>query len=233
MDDLSFRKAIYAQPFTKDPKVIEAARKDPKKQAFWEEVKKMEFELQEAMHVPVPESLAEKLILRQSLDSHRKGKRKQPWYLALAASVVFVAVLSAVLLNQGRGNLQADVFSHMSHVGYEVMKGSQVNIDIINDKLAIFNGSIEQDIGEVISANYCYLNTIKSLHLIIKGETGLTSMFVIPNSLSDSLSNSFSNAKYKGASFNIDSAKVIIVSDSTEAVTDMQQRAKKALSFSA
>lgn len=233
MDDLSFRKAIYAEPYTKDPKVLEAAKQDPKKQAFWDEIKKMESELQHAMHIPVPENLAEKLILRQSLDTHSQSKKKWPWYLALAASVVFASVTSVILFNRGHGSLQEDIFAHMSHVSYEVKKGSRVDLDVMNQKLATFNGSIEQDIGEVVSANYCYLNTIKSLHLIIQGETGLTSLFVVPNSISDSIGDSFSNASFKGASFIIDSAKVIIVGDSIEAVSEMQKRAKAALSFSA
>lgn len=34
MDDLTFRKTIYAEPFSTDPELIEAAAKDPKKQVF-------------------------------------------------------------------------------------------------------------------------------------------------------------------------------------------------------
>lgn len=233
MDDLSFRKAVYAEPFTKDAAVIEAAKQDPKKQAFWDEIKQMENELKEAMHIPVPENLAEKLILRQSLDNHTQVKKQRPWYIALAASVMFASVLSVYMFSKGSGNFQDDVFAHMSHVNTEVMKGQQVDLAAMNNKLATFNGSISDEIGEVVSANYCYLNTIKSLHLIIKGENGLTSLFVVPDSITDSVGETFSNASYKGASFLLESAKVIIVGDSESAVNEMKSKAQQALSFSA
>ena len=38
MDDLSFRKAVYAEPFSKDPELLKAASEDPKKKVFWDEI---------------------------------------------------------------------------------------------------------------------------------------------------------------------------------------------------
>ena len=78
MDDLSFRKAVYADPFSKDPELLKAAEQDPKRKSFWNEIKAMENELQSAMNIPVPENLAEKLILRQSLTTHTEKKKQQP-----------------------------------------------------------------------------------------------------------------------------------------------------------
>jgi hypothetical protein len=233
MDDLTFRKTVYAEPFTKDPSVIEAASKDAKKQAFWNEIKVMEAELQAAMNIPVPENLAEKLILRQSLSAHKSASQKRPWYIALAASVVFASVLTFGMLNTGSDKLTNDVFAHIDHVNTELMKSARVDANSVNDKLASFNGQVDGDLGEVVSANFCYLDKIKSLHLIIRGENGLTSLFVVPDSISDSISKTFSNATYKGASFLLESAKVIIVGENKNDVELLEQRAKQAMSFSA
>ena len=233
MDDLTFRKTVYADPFTKDPELIEAAAKDPKKQAFWHEIKAMEIELQAAMNIHVPEHLAEKLILRQTLSEHKETTQKRPWYIALAASVVFASILSFSMLNSGSNKLSDDVFAHMSHVDVELMKSANVDLNAINDKLASFNGQVDGDLGEVVSANYCYLDKIKSLHVIIRGEHGLTSLFVVPDSITDSISKTFSNATYQGASFLLESAKVIIVGENKSDVERLEQRAKQAMSFSA
>ena len=233
MDDLTFRKTVYAEPFTKDPDVIEAAAKDPKKQAFWDELKAMEIELQAAMNVQVPEHLAEKLILRQTLSEHKSTTQKRPWYIALAASVVFASVLSFSMLNSNTNQLSDDVLAHMSHVDLELMKSAKVDINAVNDKLASFNGQVDGELGEVVSANYCYLDKIKSLHVIIRGENGLTSLFVVPDSITDSISKTFSNATYEGASFLLESAKVIIVGENKNDVERLEQRAKQSMSFSA
>lgn len=233
MDDLTFRRTIYAEPFTKDPDVIDAAAKDPKKQAFWNDIKRMEKQLQAAMDITVPENLAEKLILRQSLSEHKQASQKRPWYLAIAASVVFASVLTIGMLNTTSTKLSDDVFAHMSHVNAEIMKGTAVDSDSINNKLATFNGQVNGDLGEVVSANYCYLDKIKSLHLIIRGENGLMSLFVVPDSISESLSDTFSNATYQGASFLLESAKVIVVAQNKSDVELLKQRAQTAMHFSA
>lgn len=233
MDDLTFRKTVYAEPFTKDPAVIEAAAKDQKKQAFWNELKTMEMELQAAMNVQVPEHLAEKLILRQTLSEHKSATQKRPWYLALAASVVFASVLSFSMLNSDANQLSDDVLAHMDHVDVELMKSARVDINAVNDKLASFNGQVDGELGEVVSANYCYLDKIKSLHVIIRGENGLTSLFVVPDSITDSISKTFSNATYQGASFLLESAKVIVVGENKSDVERLEQRARQAMSFSA
>lgn len=233
MDDLSFRKAVYANPFTTDPEVVKAAQEDSKKMMFWDELKVMEKELEAAMHIPVPENLAERLILRQSLSEHTHKRNQRPWYLAIAASAVLATVLSIGMLSGGNNTLADDVFAHIDHVDMELMKSAQVDLDAINTKLASFNGYVSQDIGEIVSANYCYLDKIKSLHMIIRGENGLTSLFVVPDSITEGLDDSFSNATFQGAAFLIESAKIIVVGENKNDVESIERQAKSALSFSA
>jgi hypothetical protein len=232
MDDITFRRTIYTDPFTKDPEVIEAARKDPKKQAFWEEIRAMEASLEQAMNLPVPEDLADKLILRQSIDDFQKRKKRRPWYLAIAASVVLASILSVTLLMQPPTDLKTDIYAHMSHMNYELNKGSEVGLTMVNDKLATYNGQVKEGMGEIVSANYCYLDSIKSLHLIIKGEYGLASLFVMPSEISKSIEDTFNNEQYMGSAFLLESAKVIIVAESTAQVEDLKTKAKSFLSFS-
>jgi hypothetical protein len=232
MDDITFRRTIYVDPFTQDPEVIEAAKNDPKKQAFWEEVRAMESALEQAMDIPVPEDLADKLILRQSMNDFKAHKQRRPWYLALAASVVLASVLTVGVITQSGHDFKSDVFAHMSHVSYEVNKGGNVDLDMVNDKLASYNGTVSEGLGDIVSANYCYLDSIKSLHLIIKGETGLSSLFVVPSEVSPTLDGNFSNDEYSATSFLLESAKVIVVGDNGSQVSDLSAKAKQLLSFS-
>lgn len=232
MDELTFRRTIYADPYTRDPDVVEAAKKDPKKQAFWEEIRAMEASLEQAMDIPVPDDLADKLILRQSMNDFRQQKKRKPWYLALAASVVLASVLSVTMLMQGTGDLKSDVFAHMSHMEYELNKGANVTLDSVNSKLATYNGQLSEGLGEIVSANYCYLGSIKSLHLIVKGKNGLASLFVMPSAITESIDDTFSNEQYAGSSFLLESAKVIVVGESGSQVEDLQSKAKSFLSFS-
>lgn len=233
MDDLSFRKAVLAEPFNSDPALIEAAKQDPEKQAFWQEVKAMESQLQEAMNVPVPEQLADKLILRQTLRSHSASASKRPWYGAIAASFMLVAVITIATLGGGEQALARDVIAHAEHAEYEVSKSLPATTASINKLLAAYNGKLNGNIGEVMSANYCYLNEIKSLHLIIKGEKGLSSLFVMGDADNQKIDSRFSEKQYIGSSFILESAKIIIVGEDADEVEWLQQQARLALNFSA
>lgn len=234
MDELSFRRTIYAEPNTTDPDIIQAAKDDPAKQTFWDEVKAMDAQLAQAMHIPVPENFADKLILRQGMDEFTQKRRKRPWYVAMAASVAMVVGVSYMTLFAGNNGLANDVFAHVSHeyMNKEMtMGGGNVTQAAINEKMATFNGALSDEIGEVVSANYCYLNTIKSLHLIIRGKTGLVNLFVVTDNKSRELEEDFSNDKLIGTSFLLNSAKIIIVGDDREDVSQLQLVAKNAFIF--
>jgi hypothetical protein len=234
MDELTFRRTIYADPNTKDPDVIKAALDDPSKQAFWDEVKALDAQMAQAMNIPVPENFAEKLLLRQGMDEFSQHRKKRPWYVAMAASVAMFAGIGYMTLLAGDNGLANDVFAHVSHEYMEkevMMSGSAVTSERINEKMATFNGKLSEEIGDVVSANYCYLDKIKSLHMIIKGEKGLISLFVVPDSQSKGLKEDFSKDDLIGSSFLLESAKIIIVGDDRNEVAKLQQTAKTAFTF--
>jgi secreted PhoX family phosphatase len=162
MDELSFRRTIYAEPNTTDPDIIQAAKDDPAKQVFWDEVKAMDAQLAQAMSIPVPENFADKLILRQGMDEFSQKRQKRPWYIALAASVAMVVGVSYVTLFAGNNGLANDIYAHINHeyMNKEIaMTGQHVSQNVINEKMATFNGVLSGEIGDVLSANYCYLGT--------------------------------------------------------------------------
>jgi hypothetical protein len=234
MDELTFRRTIYAEPNTTDPEIIQAAKDDPAKQAFWDEVKAMDAQIAQAMNIPVPENFADKLILRQGLDEFSQKRQKRPWYFAMAASLAMVAGISYMTLLAGNNGLVNDVYAHVSkdHITKELsMTQRNVTQDSINQKMASFNGVMSKDIGEVVSANYCYLDTIKSLHMIIKGEKGLISLFIVPDDESKGLQETFSNSEFVGTSFLLQSAKIIIVGDNSDDVSQLQKVAQNSFKF--
>ena len=70
MDELEFRRRIYADPETTDSDVVEAAKADESKRSFWNEQKQLDKQLKQALKVDVPEDLASKLIWQQSAEIH-------------------------------------------------------------------------------------------------------------------------------------------------------------------
>ena len=77
MDDLEFRRKVYEQPANNDQTILDAAAQDPAKQQFLDELKALDSKINAAVDIPVPNGLAHKLILKQSLASHQQQQRKR------------------------------------------------------------------------------------------------------------------------------------------------------------
>ena len=117
MDDLQFRRAIYADPNNQDAEVTLAQQKDASKKQFAQEMNQLDEKIKQALQVPVPDHLCDKLILRQTLANHQVQKRKTRVYLALAASVAIVAALlvNFMQFSSAYNNLGDYALAHVYH----------------------------------------------------------------------------------------------------------------------
>ena len=234
MDDLEFRRIIYADPNCNDEKVIQAANEDPAKMEFWNELKKLDSKMQRASQVKVPDDLAHKLILRQSMDTHRKSKQRNRIHLALAASIAFVFGISFTMWQQqSQISLNDHTLAHIYHEGaYALEAQEDISLQQINAKLARFGGELSENIGQIYYANFCDFENIKSLHLVMQGEHGRVSIFVVPNSDKYRSDGSFNDGKLKGDSVDFRQASLMIVAEQSQDVAQLKGKFKQKLQFS-
>jgi len=169
MDDLQYRRSIYADPTCQDDDILAAQQADPTKKEFAQELIHLDEKLKQAMKVPVPDGLCEKLILRQTLASHQQAKRKSRIHLALAASVAIIAglVVNYLQFSSSYTNLGDYALAHVYHE-QDVFSNNDktlVSLTSLNQKMMTFDGSFNQSLGQLISADYCRFDGMKSLHL--------------------------------------------------------------------
>lgn len=227
MDDLEFRRAVYTAPFTNDEKVVQAAQEDDAKKQFWDELKEMESNIHKATMVKVPSELAHKLILRQSLKLHQEHKKRSRVYLALAASVAFAVGLSIKVFNQDANyiNLGEHAIAHVYETeGSEMLASANLPLNMVNSKLASFGSEFTTEIGRIFSANYCYLNKLKALHIIMSGEQGKVSVFVLPHNKDYDLQEVFSDENYVGTSNRFGNTDMIIVGEKGENIEEFKTK---------
>jgi hypothetical protein len=117
MDELEFRRILYADPNCTDKEVLAAIAGDPKKQEFYKELKQLEKKMHQAAQIKVPDDLIHKLILRQTMESHKSSKVRNRMQLAMAASVAFVVGISFTMWQQN--NLLDLSKQAIAHVHYE------------------------------------------------------------------------------------------------------------------
>ncbi len=234
MDELEFRRRVYANPDTTDRDIVDAAKSDPAKQSFWQELKAQDSALIDAMKVPVPEDMAHKLIWQQTANEFVRHRKRSRWYVAMAASVAFAIGISFTLFNRGEISLGNEALVHMQYASAEQShSGLPVDLNQVNAKLAGFGASLTDMLGNVKVANYCHLGSVRSLHLIMETEQGLMSVFVVPDREDILLPDAFSNDTYHGEAVKMQRANILVVGDRNADLNPVMQEVKRKIQFSA
>jgi hypothetical protein len=239
MDDLEFRRSVYADPSSKDEALKAAAKADPAKQAFLNEMRQFDDKLASALKVDVPDNLAQRLILRQALESHAQQRRRIPVYLAMAASIAFAIGLSFQMFNTSVDPVQDLGHYSLAHLADEIKylnnATEQNTLAQVNGKLASFGGKLTggQDgiFGKAIFANYCDFGGITSLHLIYQSPQGRMSVFVTPSDSGIDFNQTFGDEQYSGVGLNFEKAHVSVVGNEKQAVAEFSSQLKNNISW--
>lgn len=234
MNDLEFRRQAYADPNSQDEAFLAALAKSPDRQEFVDELKAFDLQLEDALNVPVPENLADEIILGQSFDETRRLKRKSRVHLALAASVAFAAGLSLALLNgtPAMQDLSHAALAHQYADGH--LMGSideQLSMTQANAKLAAFGGELTSDIGHIYAANFCNIEGIKGVHLVVRGKHGKVSIMLVPPQGDRPVQSQFDDGRYQGVIQRHDKGELIIIGEQAEPLEQWKQKMDDSLQW--
>ncbi|AFV84835.1 DUF3379 family protein [Alteromonas mediterranea] len=234
MDELEFRRRIYADPETTDSDVVEAAKADESKRSFWNEQKQLDKQFKQALKVEVPDDLASKLIWQQSADEFTRYKRRSRWYVAMAASVAFTIGIGLTMWYHQPLSIGGQALAHMQYAEMEHAHSLlPVDLNMVNAKLASFGGSLSEMLDGIEVANYCHLSTVRSLHLIVNTPQGKMSVFVVPQRGDISVPSEFEDSQYHGESIKMRRANVMVVGDKGADLSEMKKAVSERIQFSA
>ncbi|AGP81232.1 hypothetical protein I533_06260 [Alteromonas mediterranea MED64] len=234
MDELEFRRRIYADPETTDSDVVEAAKADESKRSFWNEQKQLDKQFKQALKVEVPDDLASKLIWQQSADEFTRYKRRSRWYVAMAASVAFTIGIGLTMWYHQPLSIGGQALAHMQYAEMEHAHSLlPVDLNMVNAKLASFGGSLSEMLDGIEVANYCHLSTVRSLHLIVNTPQGKMSVFVVPQRGDISVPSEFEDSQYHGESIKMRRANVMVVGDKGADLSEVKKAVSERIQFSA
>ncbi|SFC22394.1 DUF3379 family protein [Pseudoalteromonas denitrificans] len=226
MDELEFRRRLYAEPHVQDPLLDEFAQTDPERKKFMNDIKQLDKDIEQALNIPVPENLASKLILNQAIDSHRVEKKKRRVHLAIAASVAFsFSVLVNFSLKQG----PLDIGQHaLAHVNHEIRSldptDRRYQIDQVNTQLASFGGHVSKLPGEITYSTFCDFDGQRSLHLVFQTEQGPVTLFIVPSINGYKAESEFKNERFNGQIYQTKKANIIMVGDKGQSLNKYQKQ---------
>ncbi|MBQ4892223.1 hypothetical protein A9267_19445 [Shewanella sp. UCD-FRSSP16_17] len=217
MDDLKFRRHAYGDPNSQDEEFlaqIEASESDAK---LVNDLKALDSKLTSALNIDVPDDLAEKLILRQQLGKHQQQKKQTRYLMAMAASVALVIGLSVSMLRFTPVALAEHALEHVYHEPKALSVDQNVGFEDVNFKLAgisgLENAKFIQQPGKVYYTSYCDFQGVKSLHLVMEGEQGKVTLFIVPAENRMVTEESFADKNYQGLGFQTAGTFMLLVGE--------------------
>ncbi|MGL6417765.1 DUF3379 domain-containing protein [Aeromonas allosaccharophila] len=242
MDELEFRRNAMIQPNDQQPDFLKAAEASQANRNYLDEMKQFDRSLKRAMQVEVPAGLAERILLRQAMlqDSDTqddmppsrplgtapvKIRTSTSWrQIALAASVAFLLGMSTrwITLPETTPTALSLAQVAMAHVYGEApfIQGidERVNLQSINAKLEMYGATLKEMDGlKVTYVNHCSFYQGPALHMVIKGEMGPVTLFIVPKHVPLTLQQAnFADGTLKGEIVRLKGANMVLIGEMKE-----------------
>ncbi|PKH04110.1 DUF3379 domain-containing protein [Psychromonas sp. MB-3u-54] len=231
MDDILFRHIAIATPKDKNDEFLRRQRDSAKDKTLVDQAKQFDLELQSVLKVDPPDDMIDKILLEQSFEIENKKNVNQRWHLAIAASVAFIIGISLPLLNN-LNNVTQDIgtvaLQHMQQeYSFTEKVNEQANLSTVNAKLASYGGLAKDDLGDVLYVNHCRFDGKPGLHMIIQGEQGRITVFVVPDDGGLINSPDFHNQHLKGLTEKLGKVSLVIVGETDEPLEKIQLKLKE------
>ena len=231
MDELKFRRQAYGDPYSQDPEFLDALAQSESNRAFVAELKALDDKINSALKLPVPENLAEKLLLKQQLAVHHNQRKRTGWMLAMAASIAFIAGVSFSLWRQGPVDLGQHALAHVRHETMAMTSNADISYQAINAELASLKGletvRFNSQPGRVFYSTFCDFQGIESIHLVLAGERGKVTVFIVPPEHRVMLAEAFADSEYRGEAVKTDSAYLVLVAEYPQDIEKIKKEIKQ------
>ncbi|WP_028870248.1 DUF3379 family protein [Psychromonas arctica] len=241
MDDILFRHTAIATPNDKSDAFLSRAAASDCAKNLVEESKAFDKLLKDSLQIEVPSDLTDKILLEQSFALEHDKTVSARWHIGIAASIAFIIGISVPMVGEQLTNSTTPINSAqlvhtpsdigsvaLQHVKQEYFLTAKANenatLQSVNAKLAIYGAKATDSFGEVLFVNYCSFEGTSALHMILKGEKGRITVFVVPEDAGFKPSSSFKDQHLKGISEHIGKASLVIVGEQDEPLEMMKEK---------
>jgi hypothetical protein len=182
MNCLEFRRAIGAQPRQLD---AEARRhRDECLRCADAHARALRFEaaLDRGLAVPVPQGLADRILLGQTTLSRRQASGRRALVWRIAAGILLAVGVAGVgwLALAPRPSLAAITIEHLSHEPMALTARERVPPAKVRDAFARFGIALEHSPGDVHYLALCPIHGRRSLHLVLQKPDGAVTVMFVP-----------------------------------------------------
>ncbi|MDQ9092889.1 DUF3379 family protein [Pseudoalteromonas haloplanktis] len=210
MDDLEFRRRVSAQPNSTEKELLDFAEQHPERQAFIDDMQAFDTQLAEALDIPVPKGLAERILANTAAHAENEAPDSEPQFTAqtdanlqqptdnvieassrfklgrlpLAMAASLLVAVGAFFFSSEQNVAYAAGEHALAHVYYEInslQKTEAISLETVNEKFAVLGGHLDELPGKVTYLMFCDFKGQKGLHLVFESEHGPMTVFIVPS----------------------------------------------------
>ena len=180
MNCLEFRHLILTDPYAKPSEAEAHLEACAQCTRFRQEILDLDSDIEKALNVDVPEGLASRILLSQSL----KENPKRPWVQYAMAASVFAALLFGVsfLTNQTSvpEHSAENMLAHAAHQPHEFYGSEHQPIAPEDIERLMTKLNLTASIDNVVYAAICPMDGESAAHLVIKDGDDQYTVMLLP-----------------------------------------------------
>lgn len=178
MNCLEYRRLMLAQPRSDRSDLREHRQACDACARFTEELHSVEHAVRQSVKVPVPESLASRVMLRHEMRQAQAARRHRTVW-AMAASLVLV-VAGAWFINHYQAPLQTVVMQHIENEIAHLGEQNDVSPGELQRRFHPIGISLGKIEGPIHYAGVCPIRDSLGGHLILAGRRGPVTVLFMP-----------------------------------------------------
>lgn len=239
MNLAEFKRKLMTDPHSRDPEFLAARENNEECARLAEESARFESRLKKALEVPVPDKLAEDILLAQSMESS-SSKHRMPVLLAMAAALLLAVGIGAFLMFDSEVSGQHDLAEylawHWQLDGADAVATSLHRPSEAEQIRRVFSDlgvHVEHELMESIRlAKFCPTPDGRGAHAVLETEDGPITLFYMPNSQAPDAPRKVSLPDgMEGWLINLERGSMALIAESGRNARDLADEIQRQLSF--
>jgi hypothetical protein len=176
MNCIDLRREALAQPLRLGDEARQHMETCPACRAFVERQRELDARLYDALQVPAPDGLAERILV-----AHGIRRRRTPWIWAIAASLVVAVAVATVAPAALSGRaLAGEAIAHVHEEPQALRLVSAHPPALLSSELATQGVRMARALGEVTYATLCPMAAGKAHHIVVATPSGPVTLLLLP-----------------------------------------------------
>jgi hypothetical protein len=185
MNCIDYRRQLAATPEALDAEALAHEAACPRCAQARGEAQAFESTLRSALAVPVPESLADRILLHQTTDARREraGRRLRTTWRVAAVLALAVGAGLFWRMQLAAQPLSDLAVAHLPHEPYALTSHARVPFEEVRAMFASRGVELLRDPGAVDYLMVCPLGRDRAVHMVVQTDRGPVTVFFVPGRL--------------------------------------------------